>query len=62
MKIAELKAMGRNELVKQLASLREQVRDLRFRIHSQEVKNNHKLNVVKKDIARILTILNEDSK
>ena len=51
--------MGEQELRKQLASLREQVRDLSFKIHSKEVKNNHLLKGVKKDIARILTLINK---
>lgn len=59
MKMKELRAQNENELVKQLATLREQVRDLRFKIHSKEVKNSHELKVAKTDIARILTILNE---
>ena len=58
MKIQELKSFNQSELLKRLAAMREQVRDLRFKIHSKEVKNNHKIKEVKKDIARILTILN----
>lgn len=58
MKIQELKKMSENELQKNLSAMREQIRDLQFRIHSKEVKNNHQLKVIKKDIARILTILN----
>lgn len=56
----ELKAMNKNELAKQLANLREQVRDLRFKIHSKEVKNSHQLTAVRKDIARILTLLKQE--
>lgn len=55
----ELNAMNENELVKQLATLREQVRDLRFKVHSKEVKNSHNLTAIKRDIARILTIINQ---
>jgi ribosomal protein L29 len=58
MKIKELQVMNENELRKNLASLREQVRDLSFKLHSREVKNNHMLKVVKRDIARILTLIN----
>jgi ribosomal protein L29 len=58
MKMKELQAMNENELIKQLANLREQVRDLSFKIHSKEVKNNHLLKSVKQDIARILTLIN----
>lgn len=59
MNIKELRAQNRNVLVKQLATLREQVRDLRFKIHSKEVKNAHQLKAVRQEIARILTILSE---
>lgn len=59
MKMKELRAQNENELVKQLTALRERVRDLKFRIHSKEVKNSHELKNVRQDIARILTILNE---
>ncbi|MBX4204722.1 MAG: 50S ribosomal protein L29 [Candidatus Doudnabacteria bacterium] len=61
MNTKELRAQNENELVRQLATLREQVRDLKFKIHSKEVKNSHQLKNVRQDIARILTILNEKS-
>ena len=54
----EFLTMNEAELTRQLASLREQVRDLSFKIHSREVKNSHTLKVVKRDIARILTLIN----
>ena len=59
MNTKELRAQNRNELIRNLANLREQVRDLRFKIHSKEVKNSHELKNVRQDIARILTILKE---
>ena len=59
MKMQEIKKMGEGELKKTLASLREQVRDLKFKIHSKEVKNHHTVSQIKKDIARILTVINE---
>ena len=58
MNMKELQNLGKEELMRQLASLREQVRDLSFKIHSREVKNSHTLKVIKKDIARILTVVN----
>jgi large subunit ribosomal protein L29 len=58
MKMIELRKMGEGELRKMLAASREQIRDLNFKIHSKEVKNNHLVKSVKKDIARILTVLN----
>jgi large subunit ribosomal protein L29 len=59
MKINELRTQTPEMLKKQLAALREQARDLQFKIHSKEIKNNHLIKVVKKDIARILTLLNQ---
>ncbi|MBX4187622.1 MAG: 50S ribosomal protein L29 [Candidatus Doudnabacteria bacterium] len=59
MKIQEIRKMGEGELIKQLAAMREQVRDLQFKIHSKEIKNHHTVKSVKKDIARILTILKD---
>ena len=58
MKMIELRKMNEAELRKQLAANQEQVRDLNFKIHSKEIKNNHFIKSVKQDIARILTILN----
>ena len=58
MKIAELKKLNEVDLRKKLAADREQIRDLNFKVHSKEVKNNHLVQTLKKDIARILTILN----
>jgi ribosomal protein L29 len=54
----ELQNMSETDLQRQLSALREQFRDLRFRIKSKEVKNSHELKAVRTDIARILTILN----
>jgi large subunit ribosomal protein L29 len=58
MKIADIMKMTEAEMKKTLTSLREQVRDVQFKIHSKEVKNNHTLSAIKKDIARILTVMN----
>lgn len=59
MKMKEIQAMNEAEMRRQLAALREQVRDLSFKLHSREVKNRHMLQAVRKDIARILTVINE---
>ena len=53
----ELKAKGPVELKKLLASSREELRDLRFRIASDQHKDIRELREVRKRIARILTIL-----
>ena len=60
MNMKELKNLSVADLHKRLAQLREQLRDLRFKIHSKEVKNNHQMKLVKKDSARILTVINQE--
>lgn len=60
MKIKELKEKNREELVKLLAEKRENVRKLRFEIATKQVKNVRDIRNDKKDIARILTIINEN--
>jgi large subunit ribosomal protein L29 len=58
MDMKELQAKSQDELTKTLEALREQARDLKFKIHSKEVKSNQSLRIIKKDIARILTLIN----
>ena len=59
MKIQDIRKKADNDLKKSLAELRETVRSLRFKIAAKEIKNHQQLKGVKKDIARILTILGE---
>lgn len=59
MKIKEIKEKNSEELKKLLAEKREDVRKLRFDIASKQAKNNRKLRNDKKDIAKIMTILNK---
>lgn len=59
MKIKELREKSKGELVKLLAEKREATRKLRFDIATKQVKNTKELANEKKDIARILTIINE---
>lgn len=61
MKITEIRKKSDVDLVKLLSELKEQVRNLRFKIASKEVKNHQLLRQAKKDIARILTIMKEKS-
>jgi large subunit ribosomal protein L29 len=61
-KLAELRQRNQKELERLLIREREKLRQLRFDLASGKVKNIRKIREVKKDIARILTILNEKSK
>jgi len=59
MKFKELKNLPAAELQRQLSLLREQVRDLSFKLHSREVKNTHTMVSIKRQIAQILTLLKQ---
>lgn len=59
MRIQDIRKKSGEDLAGQLADLMDQARTLRFRITSREVKNNQQLRMVKRDIARILTIIRE---
>lgn len=62
MKIKELRGKNTEELKKLLLEKREDVRKTRFDIAAKQAKNNRKLRNDKKDIAKILTILNGKKK
>lgn len=59
MNIKEIRGKTEAQLMKEIAGLREKIRDLHFKIHSKEVKNYHELKKIRKDVARILTVLKE---
>jgi len=59
MKIKELREKNKEELKKLLNEKREILRKLRFDVASKQIKNNRDLRENKKDIARILTLINE---
>ena len=58
-KIKELRDKNIPELQKLLDEKREQVRKLRFDISARQIKDTKSLKNTKKDIARILTLINE---
>lgn len=59
MKAQELRKLDDPELKKKLADLIKQQRDLRFNKARGELKNPLLKRIVKRDIARILTIMKE---
>ena len=59
MKVKELREKNIEELEKMLSEKRENTRKLRFDIASKQVKNTKDLKNEKRDIARILTLINE---
>jgi len=56
MKITELKQKSPKELQRILKEDREKLRQLRFNLISGKVKNVREIRMLRKDIARILTI------
>jgi large subunit ribosomal protein L29 len=59
MKTTEIKDMNIEQLKKLVDEKRTQVIKLKFDISSKQLKNHRQYRVIKKDIAKILTILKE---
>ena len=62
MKLSELKNQTVAVLNKELAALREKSRDLRFSVSAKQLKNIREIREVKKNIARVLTLINVKQK
>ena len=61
MRFTELRKKTKSELKKLCQDLRERLRALRFDLSTGKVKNVKEVRQVKKEIARILTLLRETS-
>ena len=59
MKASELRSRSNNELSKTVHDERERLGSLRFDLSSGKIKNVSQIRKIKKDIARISTLLNE---
>ena len=59
MKTNDIRKMSVEELNKTLKELKEELFNLRFQHAINQLENPHKIADVKKDIARVKTILNE---
>ena len=59
MNVKELREMTSVELEKKLKELKEELFNLRFQHAIHQLENPHKIADVKKDIARVMTILHE---
>ena len=58
MKIAELRSMRSAELQVELEQLRRHLFDLHSQAVTEKLENPHQLQMARKDIARVLTLLN----
>jgi large subunit ribosomal protein L29 len=59
MKTNEMRALSAEELKTKLADAREELMKLRFQVVSGQLTDTSRLPVVRKEIARIQTIINE---
>lgn len=62
MKPSELRALTVEELKQKEQDTRKELFNLRFRLATGEVENPKRINALRKDIAKILTITSEKSK
>lgn len=59
MKIVDIRKLPTNELAHESTKLREEITELRRRLHMGEVQNVRALRSKRKDLARLLTVLGE---
>lgn len=59
MKVAEIRKLSTTELTTESTKLREEITELKRRLHMGEVQNVRSLRNKRKDLARMLTVLSE---
>ena len=59
MKANELRQLSIDELNAKLVELKKELFNLRFQHAVNQLENPHKMTEVKRDIARVMTVLNE---
>ena len=60
MKASELRELAPEDLQKKVAELEQDLFNLRFQLHTGHLEDSSRLSVVKKDVARIKTVLNDE--
>ncbi len=59
MKIAEIRKLSTEELARESIKMREEITELKRRLHLGEVQNNRVIRNKRKELARVLTVLGE---
>ncbi len=59
MKASQLKELTEDELMKKEADMRKELFNLRFQQATGEIENPMRIRAIKKDIARVLTVITE---
>jgi len=57
MKVSDIRGMSNQELTKKQSELTQELFNLKFQLHTGRLENTSKLKNVRKDIARVNTIL-----
>lgn len=59
MKVAEIRKLSTDDLTKESTKLREEIAELKRRVHTGEIQNVRVIRTKRKDLARMLTVLSE---
>ena len=59
MKASELRELSVEELQRKLTELKEELFNLRFQLAVNQLENSNRLGAVKKDIARVSTVIRQ---
>jgi large subunit ribosomal protein L29 len=59
LKIKEIRTLGDEELKKRLEAAHKELLELRFKAATKQLKNHREIPMLKKDIARLKTIVRE---
>ena len=59
MTVADIRKLSTNELTSESTKLREEIAELKRRVHTGELQNVRIIRAKRKDLARMLTVLGE---
>jgi large subunit ribosomal protein L29 len=59
MKLSEMRDMSTDELLEELAEAKEEQFNLRFQVATNQLDNTARIQEVKKNVARLLTVMRE---
>jgi len=59
MKVVDIRKLSTDELTTESTKLREEITELRRRLHLGEIQNTRIIRTKRKDLARLLTVLSE---
>ena len=59
MKVAEIRKLSTAQLAKESTKLRDEIAELKRRLHTGELQNVRTIRSRRKDLARVLTVLGE---